>query len=280
MVLLKKAFSTKSKKRQLKRSSLAAIDFATKTYWEQLALDEGQRDGELMDECLSVIRCASSILHEGTRRSQFKFFSCQAPVVRAVAVTVICLFMVIALSTGVAYAMGYNLWHIVFNVGNGTATIYGKPQNPNDNYVEETPPLNTLEPSDGFLDFTGLQEALEYLAITPVLLTDTYLTGVQEDAVYATVTQAAITLFIDYSYGDAAIHYMTVKHPDPNNVFALTAGVQGESLTREMGGVTFYITKGDGEHAVMWCEDCYAYQIIADIDFDELMGALEELYLL
>lgn len=279
MVLLKKAFSTKSKKRQLKRSSQAAIDFATKTYWEQLALDEGQRDNDLMDECLSVIRCASSILHEGTRRSQFKFFSYQTPVFRAVAVTAICLFMVIALSTGVAYAMGYNLWRIVFNVGNGIATIYGEPQRPNDDYIEEAKPLNTLEPSDGFLDFTELQEALEYLAITPVLLTDTYLTGLQEDAVYATVTEAAVTLFVDYSYGDADIHYMMVKYPDPNSVFTLAAGVEGESLTREMGGITFYITKGDREHAVMWCEGCYAYQIIADIDFDELMGALEELYL-
>ena len=275
MLGLKKVFYRWLNKRRLVRQAHHAIDFATQTYWAQLALEEGQRDDALMKECLSVIRCASSILYEGARRSQPELFSCSAPIRRAVTL-VTSLLIVIALSTGVAYAMGYDLWNIVFNAENGAAVMQGEPLGDGERLDIS---FSSIPPTDGFIDFESVSEACDTLSISPVLLSGASFDELREKTVYAAVSEAAITLCIDYEYNDSQIHYTTVCHPDSTSAFLLAAeGFQGESTSREIGGVTFYIVEGGDELAIMWCENCYAYQIITDVAYDELMGALEILY--
>ena len=280
MISFIKTIRIRSQKQSLWREAKRALSYAEKTYWEQLSLPEELRDNTLIDESLSVIECAASVLAEGAKRTRTWLFSSSGPLRRVMTVAAVCL-LVIALSAGAAYAMGVDVWHMLFLSGSGHSALYTNPMEDHDSKSGDSDdsPFPSIVPMDDFADYTNIAEACDELNITPMLIDMNTVPSLTVNRVYGMAAEASITLFVDYiTDGEQMINYMTIRYPDNDTAVLLTAeGFDSIAKIKEIDGITYYVVPGEDETLVMWSSECYAYQITTDLNETEIMAVLEKL---
>lgn len=273
MLNLRKKIRIWLQRQSLRRDAERALSCASKVYWDQLSLPEELRDNTLIDESLSVIKCASSMLAEGASMARTRLFSSSGALRRVVTVALTCI-LVIALSAGAAYAMGVDVWQMLFASKDGHSALY---TNPDNNYDAEITPTISVKPMDDFQDYNDVASACESLGISPMLI-DEKVSSLTVTDVYGMAAESSITLFVDYSQVSNTLNYMTVRYPDTNTAGLLTAeGFDSAAKAEVINDITFYIVTQGNETLVMWSHDRYAYQITTDINMAQLMEILQKL---
>ena len=267
---LNKVHSKKRRNGDLNR----LISSCEEIYWNELSNDDSKRDVALMSECLDTISYAQALLNGGARRISAKQ-PCVHSFARRVLAFSLAIIAFLAISTGVAYAVGIDVWKTIISGRLGYIDYSGKsnPNNTPDYYVFPT------NESTGYKKHESIEKACEELRINPKIFRLTKY-GYYVHNILGASGSANISLSIDYNNDSGNYFYYTYNmFPSADTAFVLTAENKvGEYETIIIDGYEHIVTHNDGEVAVIWNIENSVYHIITDIEGEELLELLHKLY--
>lgn len=273
-VLLKK-LKIENERRRLRKEARRIRDSAENIYWHELAKPSAERDEQLMAECLRTMKYSSTVFAGGENCKRVSF----GTVVRKAAAALCVIIVLAAASTGVAYAMGFNVWDFIINIGNDGIDIAGTATDEKDGDRGQKIDFDSVEDTDGFEECGSIEEALQKLSVKPAIF-DLTNKGMMIDNIYIAKNAVVMELQVQYVNDDDYVDYCVQMFRDSDTSFVTS--VVGEfddyEIVEMNGGITLYVVNGDHENAVAWESEGYIYKVYGNIESKELIGLVEDLY--
>ena len=249
---------------KLKKDTYLLCESAEEIYWHELEKPASERDEELMTEALRIIQSCSSRPSKHSRR--------RYNLVKRIAVIAACALLFIAVSTGVAAAMGINLWSIVFTGTNTGFEISGTNADDEAEHID----FNSVKDYNAE-QASSFEEAISKLHINPLNF-DLTKHGYMIDNIYITKNDAMIELLVTYMKSDAYVD-VTVQIYNGGADSAFVSELLGEYSPHMVSVAGHDVYAADDKDSIIcWADGEYIYQLMSNMSSDILIQYAAEAY--
>lgn len=290
--LFQKLNNQSEQKRLVKEACLLRRD-AEETYWAELNKPIMDRDNELMEQCLMLIKETSSIIDSKSKVSVIKSAAVFQKAL-AVACAVLLLFVV---TTGVAAAIGLDfglkIWSIFIASNNDGIEIKGEiHQSDNTNDINnnsdnsESSIFDTVDDTNGFIEVKSITEATDRLNINPRIF-DLTNQGLIVDNIYILKDSNLLEMSVNYSSKNTETDYVSyVVSVFNDKETAYTTSILGDYINTYSvvyNNITVYIADNstddsNSECTIAWIENDYVYQVYSNLSADTMLKIIEGIY--
>lgn len=253
--------------RRFKKAAQKVYLSATEIYWHEMEKPREERDEALMSECLETIKQSSAIAFGGMRREH------SLPVRKLRWAVAVCMAIIVlaAVSTGVGYAFGVNIWSFMFNGSNRGIVIDGK--------IEDGHSLidfDSVSNTNGEEEYNTFDEAKARLAINPLDL-DLTKDGFMIDNIYVVKDDVKMELSVHYvSDDDYADYIIQIWNGNANTAFTTEIlGEYDEEYSFSANNIEVHVVTADNESAFSWADGEYVYILITSTDAKHIQGVVE-----
>lgn len=270
MKILSAKSNSANTKRQLEKDARLLYRSADSVYRHELAKPRCERDADLMEECLRVMKDSSAVLAGGKNRTTTSMYA-----LRWAAVACLCIFLLAAVATGVSYAAGVDLFSLIFSRSDNGITIQGHTGDITDS-DDDSFVFSEIPSTDG-TEYTSFDAAITDLGINPLNLDLTNL-GLMVDNIYVIKNDVVLEVSSAYENGDDFALY-TVQVYDAGASTAFVTDILGsydETETVSVDGINVYTASGDDGNVLCWTDDVYVYTVHSNLNSEVLISLISK----
>ena len=259
-----------SSKKQLAKDAVALLRSSESIYWHELEKPESERDTSLMAECLRVMEQSSAQIEKYSAQRKAR----AGYALKWVAACIAIVFVLTAVSTGVAYALGVNVWEHIFTHTETGIEISGK--NDGDLGAESELDFDAIEDRNQE-KVDSIDEAKLKLNVKPLNF-DLTKHGYMIDNIYITKNDAMLEIFIEFLKSDGYVDVTVQAYNGKSSVAYVTelVGDFSQIYVKEYGDTEIYVANDDRDSYVCFAYGEYVYQLNSNAQSDVLLKYAEE----
>jgi len=254
------------------------LEYAEQVLAQELNKTEGQRNADLIQECMQTIeetsRDADALMAaHGRRRPLLRWTRA-----RRIAAMCIAAILVLLLASGVAQALGFRVWSALLQWDNDLLSIHYVPEDyipPPDGPVEEGNPI-VNEGGDGFVDalyFATMEEALTATGLSPRFPAPPE--GFTLTSVTGWIIDSGNQLDFTYTGEDGtfvSVYIMAIMEGNATWSFFVPNATASEERT--INGISYTIVISESLIFISWEHNGLAYGMDTTLPYDAVIEML------